>query len=59
LAGIDAEQALFDGIEKFINRFAFVESELEKEGKKPDRELVERMEVLWIESKKWDKTQKK
>jgi len=51
---IDAELALGDAIEKFINRFAVVEEELEKDGLKPNPLILERMEQLWQVSKKRD-----
>ena len=52
LLGLDAEQCLADATQKFIKRFEYVESELVKKGKVPAPQLMERMEELWLESKK-------
>ncbi len=54
LMGIDAEQSLVDATEKFIKRFKHIEEELLKDGMRPSSLLLERMEALWVQSKKWD-----
>lgn len=55
LLKIDAELALVDATEKFIKRFAFIETELAKNGLTPNPLILEQMEQLWQVSKKWDK----
>lgn len=52
LLDLDAEQALSEATEKFIGRFTYIEDNLEKDGLKPSAELLERMEALWLDSKK-------
>lgn len=54
LMKIDAEQCLVDATEKFIKRFSYIEEELLKTGARPSSLLLERMEALWVQSKKWD-----
>lgn len=52
LLDLDAEQALSEAIEKFVGRFTYIEENLEKDGLKPSAVLLERMEALWLASKK-------
>lgn len=52
LLKIDAEQALVDAIEKFVNRFSYIEENLKKMNKTPNILIREEMNVLWSESKK-------
>lgn len=55
LLEIDSELTLMNAIEKFIERFGFVEENLEKDGLSPNPLLRERMEALWQASKKREK----
>lgn len=55
LSNVDAELSLMNAIEKFIERFNFVEANLEKDGLFPNPLLRERMEALWQDSKKTEK----
>ncbi|GAB6106982.1 bifunctional methyltransferase/pyrophosphohydrolase YabN [Fusibacter bizertensis] len=55
LMDIDAEQCLVDATKKFVKRFNYIEEELLKNGMRPSSLLLERMEALWVQSKKWDK----
>ncbi len=52
LLDLDAEQVLSEAIEKFVGRFTYIEENLEKDGLKPSAVLLERMEALWLASKK-------
>lgn len=49
---LDAEQVLMESIEKFVNRFKYVENRIRQDGNTPNPLLRDRMEVLWQESKK-------
>ncbi len=50
-AGIDPDRALARSIAKFLQRFAFIESSLKKEGKTPQDATMEEMDRLWDLSK--------
>ncbi len=45
------EEALHKTIEKFQNRFRFIEAELKKQGKRPQTATLEEMDLLWEKSK--------
>ncbi len=49
--GIDPEAAVRMANDKFVRRFAYIEAELEKRGKKPSDSDLEEMDGLWDESK--------
>lgn len=55
LLKIDSELTLMNAIEKFIERFSYVDEKLAKDGLSPNPLLRERMEALWQESKKREK----
>jgi tetrapyrrole methylase family protein/MazG family protein len=55
ILNVDSELALMNAIEKFIDRFDYVEKKLEEEGISPNPLVRERMEDLWCTSKKRDK----
>lgn len=50
-AGVDAEEALRNTVEKFMKRFEFVEKELERQGKPVKGATLEEMDRLWDEAK--------
>jgi MazG family protein len=50
--GTNPESALRVTIRKFIDRFRYVETELERQGKKINRSTLEEMDALWTEAKK-------
>jgi MazG family protein len=50
-AGIDPEVALQAANRKFIDRFAYVEQGLRRQGIEPGRATLEQMEALWEEAK--------
>ncbi len=47
-----AEEALTKTVEKFIHRFAFVESEAKKQGKSLEEMTLSEMDALWDQAKK-------
>jgi tetrapyrrole methylase family protein/MazG family protein len=49
---LDAEQVLMESIDKFVNRFKFIEDRLIEEGITPNPLIRDRMEALWAEAKK-------
>lgn len=49
---VDAEISLNDAIDKFINRFGYVEKNFKLSGKELSVEFVSDMEFFWTESKK-------
>jgi tetrapyrrole methylase family protein/MazG family protein len=49
---VDAEISLNDAIDKFIDRFGYVENNFRKTGKELSPEFVSDMEIYWAESKK-------
>lgn len=52
LAGIDSEDALRKTIDKFINRFKYLEKESGKTGRSIDKMTIMEMEELWQQAKK-------
>jgi len=48
---IDPEEALRKTCDRFIERFSFIEKELEKQGKKPSQASLEEMDSLWEKAK--------
>ncbi len=50
-AGVNAEDALRNTVEKFMKRFDFVEKGLEREGKSVGGATLEEMDRLWDEAK--------
>ncbi|EDQ32801.1 MazG family protein [Hoeflea phototrophica DFL-43] len=50
----DPEDALRSTNTKFRRRFAYVETELAKQGKTPDKATLDDMEALWQEAKSYD-----
>lgn len=50
-AGLDAETQLSRTVDKFIERFRYVESRLRRAGKPIDEATLEEMDKLWEESK--------
>lgn len=51
-AGIDPETALRRANRKFESRFSYVESQLAREGRKPEESTLEEMDALWDEAKR-------
>ncbi len=51
LLEVDAEASLRAATDKFVRRFAYVEEELRKRGKKPVEVPLEEMDRLWEEAK--------
>ncbi len=51
LSGIDAEDALRKTIDKFINRFRYIEKESARESRSLDKMSLEEMENLWQKAK--------
>ena len=51
LSGIDAEDALRKTIDKFINRFRYIEKESARESRNLDKMSLEEMENLWQKAK--------
>ena len=49
--GIDPEAALRSTNEKFVKRFAFIESELAKHGREPKDSNLDEMDALWNKAK--------
>ncbi len=52
---IDAEIALAKATDKFIRRFKFVEGKLAENNEVPNSDLLDKMDNLWGEAKKWEK----
>ena len=50
--GESAEEALLQAIDKFSNRFKFIEAELARKGVKPEKCSISVLERLWQKSKK-------
>ena len=48
---MDAETLLSKTVDKFVDRFRFVESELRNMGKSPDEATLEEMDAIWEKSK--------
>lgn len=48
---IDSETALLGTVHKFRTRFAFIEDELEKQGKTPETASLAEMDALWEQAK--------
>ncbi len=46
------EEALRKTVDKFMERFKYIESELEKQGKDINKSTIEEMDALWEEAKK-------
>lgn len=59
LLKIDAELALSKAIDKFIRRFRYIEEQMAAENQVPSADLFDKMDNLWLEAKKWEKSQKK
>ena len=51
LAGIDSEDALRKTIDKFINRFKYLEKQSEKNGRSIKKMNIDEMEELWQQAK--------
>jgi tetrapyrrole methylase family protein/MazG family protein len=49
---VDAEDALRRTIDKFTNRFKYIEMKADESGKDIDKMTLEEMDILWDESKK-------
>jgi tetrapyrrole methylase family protein/MazG family protein len=49
--GMDAETLLSKTVDKFVDRFKYVESGLRKRGKSPEDSTLEEMDELWEQSK--------
>ncbi len=49
--GIDPEEAVRLSNEKFVRRFAYIEAELAKRGKRPEDSDLDEMDGLWNEAK--------
>jgi len=50
----NAEDALRQTINKFIRRFKYIETQLEKLGKSPESASLETMDSLWNEAKQME-----
>ena len=50
--GVDAEQALFNATNKFIDRFEAIENEVISQNKSMDECSVEELDRIWDENKK-------
>jgi len=50
--GVDAEGALHRTSEKFLHRFAHVEGELTRRGRRPSEATLDELETLWQEAKR-------
>jgi tetrapyrrole methylase family protein/MazG family protein len=53
--GLQAEEALSQSTERFINRFTYIESKLRQAGKTPATSSLEEMDRLWEEVKSLEK----
>jgi MazG family protein len=51
-SGVSAELALRRALERFVDRFRFVERELERQGRSPHDASLEEMEALWQQAKR-------
>jgi MazG family protein len=51
-SGVSAELALRRALERFVDRFRFVERELERQGRTPHDASLEEMEALWQQAKR-------
>jgi len=51
-SGVSAELALSRTLERFIDRFRFVESELERQGRTAHQSSLDELEALWREAKR-------
>lgn len=49
---LDPEMALRHTIDKFENRFRYIEDEFKKQGKKMEESTLEEMDIVWNESKR-------
>lgn len=49
--GVEPEDALRGSNAKFVRRFAFIEAELEKDGRTPDQSDLAEMDALWTAAK--------
>ena len=53
--GIDPEAALRRANAKFVRRFEYIETELAKDGRRPEESDLQEMDALWDEAKAIDK----
>ena len=49
---IEAEEALSEAVERFLRRFAYVETKIQKQGRTLSEATLEEMDAFWEEAKK-------
>ena len=48
---VEAEEALSEAVERFLRRFAYVETEIQKQGRVLSEATLEEMDTFWEEAK--------
>jgi len=52
---VEAEDALGDGVERFLRRFAHVEKKIQEQGRRLSDATLEEMDVFWEEAKRLER----